>query len=154
MKIIVTDEIKKYTKDDSSYRFYRLEKNKTMGRGFRIKDERVNVEASTDKKVHTKYTGEWKDGLKHGQGKWTYKDGPIQETYVGEWKDGMKHGQGKFTYTNGSLKETYVGEWKDNERHGLGKMIHINGSLRETYVGEWEKNKRFGSGKMNCCKDS
>ena len=29
--------------------------------------------------------------------------------YVGEWKDGIMHGHGTFTYSNG---DKYVGEWK------------------------------------------
>ena len=30
--------------------------------------------------------------------------------YVGEYKDGMRNGQGTMTYANG---DEYVGEWKD-----------------------------------------
>ena len=59
------------------------------------------------------YEGDWKDGQKHGKGKYTdYADG---DTYEGEWKDGTQHGQGKITYTDGG---TYEGEWKDGKYQG------------------------------------
>jgi len=32
--------------------------------------------------------------------------------YMGEWKDGKKHGQGKFTYTDGGW---YDGSWKEGQ---------------------------------------
>ena len=32
--------------------------------------------------------------------------------YVGEYKDGKKHGQGKFTYTDGGW---YDGSWKEGQ---------------------------------------
>ena len=32
--------------------------------------------------------------------------------YFGEWKDGKKHGQGKFTYTDGGW---YDGSWKEGQ---------------------------------------
>lgn len=37
------------------------------------------------------YTGEWKDGVPNGYGKFTYSEDVI---YEGEWKDGKLHGQG------------------------------------------------------------
>ena len=41
---------------------------------------------------------------------------PNGDKYEGEWKNGLKIGQGKFTYFN----VKYVGEWKDGERSGQG----------------------------------
>ena len=48
-----------------------------------------------------------------GQG--TYGD--IGGEYKGEWKDGLRHGQGTTTYANG---DKYVGEYKDNMINGQG----------------------------------
>ena len=53
--------------------------------------------------------GEYKDGLIHGQGTFTWSDG---RKYVGGYKDGKRSGQGTKTWSNG---EKYVGEWKDDK---------------------------------------
>ena len=42
----------------------------------------------------------------------TYADG---STYTGELKDGLRHGQGTMTEANGTK---YAGEWKDGFPHG------------------------------------
>lgn len=46
--------------------------------------------------------------------------------YVGEYKDGMRHGQGTHTYANG---DKYVGEWKDDMRHGQGTATLADGEV-------------------------
>ena len=51
------------------------------------------------------YTGEMKNGVRHGQGTYTYADG---YKYVGEFKDGLKNGRGAFISPDG---EKRVGEW-------------------------------------------
>ena len=84
---------------------------------------------------HT-YEGEWKDGKRHGQGKFTYASG---DTYEGEWKDGKSHGQGKLTYPGGN---TYEGEFKDGKYHGQGKYANRHGRI---YEGEWKDGKRRSS---------
>ncbi len=45
------------------------------------------------------YTGEWKDGLHHGQGSITEADGTK---YAREWKDGFRHGRGIETLADGT----------------------------------------------------
>jgi hypothetical protein len=82
----------------------------------------------------SKYTGELKDGKKHGKGTETYEG----RKYVGEWNNDKQHGQGTYTGPNG---ETYVGEFKDGLFHGKGTItlkdgtktigIFRNGELRE-----------------------
>jgi hypothetical protein len=37
---------------------------------------------------------------------------PDGAKYVGGWKDGMRHGQGIFTFSDGAK---YVDEWKDDK---------------------------------------
>ena len=34
--------------------------------------------------------------------------------YSGEWKDGMRHGQGTFKFANG---DEHLGEWKGGKLH-------------------------------------
>ena len=60
-----------------------------------------------------KYVGEFKDGVRHGQGTHTFGPGPHEgDKYVGEFKDGVRHGQGTYTFANGNK---YVGEAKDDK---------------------------------------
>ena len=60
------------------------------------------------------YVGEYKDGKKHGKGRYTWYDGGI---YVGNWKDGKEHGKGTYTSPVGTK---YVGEWKEGKYDGQG----------------------------------
>ena len=84
----------------------------------------------------TKYMGEWKDGIKHGQGTYTYLDG---KNYVGEFRNGKFNGQGTYIYGIGKLKgEKYEGEWKNGERTGPGTYTWSNG---DKYVGEYKDEK-------------
>jgi len=73
--------------------------------------------------------GEFKDGVEHGQGTFTYPNG---DKYIGEWKDGIPNGQGTRTYTDGSK---YEGEFKDGKKHGQGTTTYSNGIK---YVGEFK----------------
>ena len=74
-----------------------------------------------------KYTGEWQDDKKHGQGTYFYADGAK---YVGEFKDDQFHGQGTYTWTSGAK---YVGEYKDDKRHGQGTYTYANGTVERGY---------------------
>ena len=70
-----------------------------------------------------KYVGEYKDGLMHGQGTYTFANG---EKYVGEYKDNKRNGQGIWTDTNGNK---YVGEFKDGKRNGKGTLTRADGAI-------------------------
>ena len=50
--------------------------------------------------------------------------------YVGEYKDGKKHGQGKFTYTDGTK---FVGEYKDGSGWN-GTTYDKNGNILRKWV--------------------
>ena len=66
-----------------------------------------------------KYEGEWKVWNHHGQGTETWKD----YKYVGGWKDGRKHGHGKWSNNdNERWYKSYEGEFKNGKFHGQGKM--------------------------------
>ena len=47
--------------------------------------------------------------------------------YVGKWKNGLKHGQGTYTYSNGGK---YFGKFKDGKEHGQGIWIGDNDFFR------------------------
>ena len=72
------------------------------------------------------YTGEWKDGLRHGKGRmeWTFGD-----VYDGDWVDGQMCGKGVYQFADGRL---YSGDWKNGKQHGKGIFKDTNGM---TYSG-------------------
>lgn len=84
------------------------------------------------------YEGEWKDGKRHGKGKWAFEDGGM---YEGEFSKGKLGGFGKCAFKIGTM---YEGEWKDNKMHGRGKVKYASGSI---YEGKFCVGKRQGFGK-------
>ena len=50
------------------------------------------------------YNGPLANNKRNGVGNCTWGDG---SSYEGDWKDDLRHGNGKFTYE----KETYLGQW-------------------------------------------
>ena len=55
-----------------------------------------------------------------GKGTATYPNGDI---YEGNFKDGVRHGDGTYTYSQKGTeeaKDTYVGSWHNNTKHGIG----------------------------------
>jgi len=85
------------------------------------------------------YEGETQNNLRHGKGKFKYKDGRI---YDGQWKNDQKEGFGKDLDKNGLL---YKGEFKENKRHGKGKKEYKDGSI---YDGQWKLSQKHGNGKL------
>jgi tetratricopeptide (TPR) repeat protein len=83
------------------------------------------------------YAGLWKDGLKHGTGKYVFCD---QMTYYeGHFRNGLPHGQGVHSYSNGQV---YDGSWVKGKKHGVGKMTYPSGG---TFEGHWIEDERsFG----------
>ena len=53
------------------------------------------------------YTGDLKDGKRHGNGLYIYPNG---DTYKGQWSSDTKEGEGTLTYNNDSY--TYSGNFK------------------------------------------
>lgn len=70
------------------------------------------------------YVGQWKDGNKHGKGKFTQTDG---RTYNGSWKDNYIHGFGRFSYPTG---EYYEGEYIQEKSEGVHKWYTKDGKLK------------------------
>ena len=84
-----------------------------------------------------KYNGEFEFDKPHGKGVLYNSNG---EKYDGEWKKGKHHGKGIFNYLDGSQ---YKGSFKDGMRHGKGIYHYSNG---EIYIGGWENDKAKGAG--------
>ena len=106
------------------------------------------------------YTGERRDGKKHGVGTFVASRGVV---YEGEWRNDYQHGKGKTTWPNG---QTHEGEYQDSKRHGIGKItfIQADGSTQAlleranaqdgvknrvvSYYGDFRNNKKEGRGQM------
>jgi len=85
----------------------------------------------------TKYTGQWKDGIRHGQGEMTFADG---SRYEGTFDRGEMSGDGRKHWDDGRI---YTGSFLLGELHGFGRMQYTDGSH---YEGQWSGNARQGSG--------
>ena len=88
----------------------------------------------------------------NGFGKMT--DLENQQVYEGNWKNGMKEGQG--TYTD-SYK-TYTGNWHEDEQQGLGEYKEQSEHDGKTYIsriytGNFEKFDHKGQGKCTMYDD-
>ena len=114
------------------------------------------------------YEGNWKKGLKNGNGRMK-KQGCI---YEGNWKDGSIDGRGKLTWASGNAykgdfvkgklngdgymiwyneNKKYTGHWENNLQNGYGIQIWFEGKgehkyLFNRYIGEWKNGKRNGYG--------
>ena len=90
--------------------------------------------------AHTaSYTGQWRNGVKYGQGTLVYTDGSV---YTGQFAADMPAGHGELARKDGSC---YVGEWKEGRWDGQGVWTRVNGDVVE---GRFVKGKVEGSGRM------
>ncbi len=82
--------------------------------------------------------GQKKNGLKHGKGKYIFKD---RSYYEGNWKNNQMNGKGQLYLANGKLE--YTGEWKQGEQSGWGIMYSYQMEDKPTvwskYQGEFKK---------------
>jgi hypothetical protein len=82
-----------------------------------------------------KYSGQWRDGMRHGWGTFEFIDG---RTYEGEWKEGVRHGHGRAML----IPQEHVGEPPSRLCiGGVGYMYRV-----ATYEGDWEEGMRQGQG--------
>lgn len=111
-----------------------------------VVDTKADMSEGSQKVQYTlmgKYTGDWKDGLKHGYGVLLYANG---NKYEGEWVYGKRQGKGVYwVQEKRILRKQYAGDWHHDMRHGSGTFFHSNGGRFE---GEWVNNKREGHGRM------
>ena len=89
------------------------------------------------------YTGEVKDGLRHGTG--SFKAGAGAPSYEGEWRAGKRSGEGTLRYDADGASR-YSGQWEGDRKHGRGVMVYASGSV---YDGEWEADAKHGKGVMS-----
>lgn len=106
------------------------------------------------------YEGEYKDGMRHGQGtyKWAETEADEEDPekrkevldddgkkkfiseYTGQYVSNLKDGEGTFKYPDGSK---YQGNWRHDKRHGDGVYWFKNGDI---YSGEWRFGSKHGRG--------
>ncbi|XP_072442387.1 MORN repeat-containing protein 1-like isoform X1 [Chiloscyllium punctatum] len=86
------------------------------------------------------YEGEWKNGKKHGIGKFLMKDGSY---YEGEFANGEIEGNG-IRYWASSGNE-YCGQFSQGELHGFGVLKYLDGTR---YEGEFHYGVRTGHGAL------
>ena len=104
-----------------------------------------------DKDDKILYIGNFKNGLKNGQGS-LYDRSPDGEPYLnlkGEFKDNYLTGQGKdWTYIAGEARLTYEGEFLNGAYNGYGKQVlyGYTGEAYAVYEGEFLNGKRNGNG--------
>ena len=82
------------------------------------------------------YSGNFKDGLRHGKGTYNFLNG---EKYVGDWEYGKMTGKGTLTGADGFK---YVGEFVENYMQGNGE-VHVAGDV---YKGWFHQNVMSGIG--------
>jgi hypothetical protein len=83
------------------------------------------------------YTGEFKNGLKHGFG----TEETSEHIYTGNFLNDKKEGQGKLAYKQ--IKDEYEGEFRDNAITGMGFYTWAN---QDTFKGTFLKGKMHGRG--------
>lgn len=90
----------------------------------------------------SKYTGQWKDGCRHGVGRLSF-DLQGESYYHGQWEEGCKHGFGRQVWPS---RNVYEGEWRLGRMWGTGTMTWKDGVMMEQYTGDWEDNQPTGEG--------
>jgi len=83
-----------------------------------------------------KYSGGFRVGKRHGQGKYTTTTGQVR-LYDGEWNMGQMSGKGLLTLNSG---DKYEGQFLKSKFHGVG-CLNINGIQMD---GKWQNGVREG----------
>lgn len=127
------------------------QKNLSGSRVFssRIKSENRNEELENVMENYTngnKYVGQKKGDLKHGKGKYTFRDGSY---YEGDWNENKISGVGGLYFVDGNIE--YNGEWRNDEFNGWGTHYsdRKKGECWQKYEGEFRNGVKEGRGKMH-----
>lgn len=64
------------------------------------------------------------DGLRHGEGRYTWATGAQ---YDGSFLNDKMHGKGKYTFVDGRV---YEGDFVNDERHGQGSFASMATNTR------------------------
>jgi len=80
------------------------------------------------------YTGEWRNGYRHGLGDVTYGAYHALKgcSYSGNWANGYYEGIGEFKYADGSR---FLGDWVKGKKQGFGVLYTADGSVQKK--GQW-----------------
>lgn len=103
---------------------------------FLKKDEQANATISYSN--GDTYGGSYLNGLRHGEGCYTFSS--QKGCYTGSWAAGKKDGKGEFKYPDGAR---YKGFWKADKRHGKGTYYY---AINDIYSGDWVEGKKSGHG--------
>ena len=71
------------------------------------------------------YEGEWSNGIRNGQGKFTSSDGTICDCM---YFNNRRHGYGELRFSNSDL---YKGSFIDGQRAGEGEYIFNDGTIEK-----------------------
>ena len=88
------------------------------------RDEIIEYQSLHDEQYQT---GFYLNGLRHGEAKWFYPDGSLEQHCF--YLKGMLHGESKWFYEDGSLEQH--GFYLNGSLHGEFKEYYQNGSLEE-----------------------
>ncbi|KAL3914196.1 MAG: hypothetical protein SGARI_000251 [Bacillariaceae sp.] len=91
-------------------------------------------------KIGDYHEGEYKDNLRHGPGKYFWKDG---RQYIGMYFEDERSGEGKFIYPNGDV---YEGSFERGSRHGYGVFAFSQRTCE--YRGDWKGSTYNGTGRL------
>ena len=82
-------------------------------------------------KIGDVHEGEYVQNLRHGPGKYLWKDG---RAFMGNYQHDERQGTGVFSYPNG---DSYQGNFSEGQRSGYGTFTFRNGAWQ--YKGEWKE---------------
>ena len=85
------------------------------------------------------YDGGFKDGLRDGEGTYTYAE--AGNKYEGEWKLNKKNGIGKMTF---GADGEYYGHFENGKRSGEGVYKYLK--TKDLYSGSWKNDLKHGKG--------
>ena len=104
--------VQKFRNEGTTKYFKEQESNETLG-GIYEKNSPIQLKQYTYK-TGAIYNGQWKGGIRHGNGTMIWTDGAR---YEGEWSYNMASGNGKFYHSDGDI---YDGKWANNKAMGYG----------------------------------
>lgn len=64
-----------------------------------------------------------------------------EDSYTGDFRNGLPHGYGKYSWANG---DWYEGDWEKGVRSGRGTMHYADKSQGDSLFGFWKKDKYVG----------
>lgn len=82
------------------------------------------------------YEGGCVKGLAQGKGKAVGTD-----SYTGDFANGLPHGQGRYQWANG---DWYEGSWEKGKRSGYGTLHYADKTVGDSLYGFWKKDKYEG----------